>query len=240
MTAPTPSPREFAVQWTGAPLSELAEAVDARDASLTAPLREEVKRLTREITVRDTQLAERVIAPDRCPITGRPFFMAIDGVATYGGPHDSFTIPERDEDGFVVRHYDHDEGGWSEDENVPVQVVTDERIMAMTARAERAEAEVARLQNALIDGVRKLVEDGNAKIPKQFRTLESPDQIGDAFRFAEREVARLRAALQFYADPLSYRSPSTGFELQYDPEPSPIARDRGRAAAKALAPEGGK
>jgi hypothetical protein len=52
-------------------------------------------------------------------------------------------------------------------------------------------AEVSRLQGALIDGVRRLVEEGNAKIPKQFRTFESPDQIGDAFRFAEAEVERL-------------------------------------------------
>jgi len=52
-------------------------------------------------------------------------------------------------------------------------------------------AEVERLQAALIEGVWKLVEETNAKIPARFRTLESPDQIGDGFRCAEREVAKL-------------------------------------------------
>ena len=32
--------------------------------------------------------------PDKCPITRRDFFMEIDGVPTYGGPYDSYTIPE--------------------------------------------------------------------------------------------------------------------------------------------------
>jgi predicted Zn-ribbon and HTH transcriptional regulator len=55
---------------------------------------------------------------DYCPITGRPFFMEIEHperglVPTYGGPFDSYTIPEVDDDReFVCERYDHDEGAW--------------------------------------------------------------------------------------------------------------------------------
>lgn len=48
------------------------------------------------------------------------------------------------------------------------------------------------------------------------------------------EAARLREALAFYADAANWQSPSTGFALQYDPEPSPVARDRGRKARASL------
>lgn len=56
--------------------------------------------------------------PQNCPITNRPFFMAISTpegeiVPTYGGPFDSYTIPEKDEDGnYTTIRYDHDEGAW--------------------------------------------------------------------------------------------------------------------------------
>lgn len=62
--------------------------------------------------------------PDRCPVTGRPFFMSINHpdlgmVPTYGGPYDSYTLPERDEyDEYFVHRYDHDEGAWVDDEAV--------------------------------------------------------------------------------------------------------------------------
>ncbi len=59
--------------------------------------------------------------PEFCPVTGRPFFMTIEGedgkmVATYGGPFDSYTIPVWDEeDGeFRSERYDHDAGQWVE------------------------------------------------------------------------------------------------------------------------------
>lgn len=64
--------------------------------------------------------------PDPCPITGRPFFMWLDHpddgyVPTYGGPFDSYTIPERDindgDRGYTVHRYDHDEGAWVDDES---------------------------------------------------------------------------------------------------------------------------
>ena len=57
--------------------------------------------------------------PENCPVTGRPFFMTIEDesgkmVATYGGPFDSYTIPEwnAEDDEFRSERYDHDAGTW--------------------------------------------------------------------------------------------------------------------------------
>jgi len=43
----------------------------------------------------------------------------------------------------------------------------------------------------------------------------------------------LRKALEFYAKAENWRSPSEGFVLQYDPELSPINKDRGEMARAA-------
>lgn len=43
-----------------------------------------------------------------------------------------------------------------------------------------------------------------------------------------------RKALEFYADPENWKSPSTGFGAQYDPEESPIQKDWGQIARRAL------
>ena len=58
--------------------------------------------------------------PEKCPKTGLPFFMMIEHpvlgvVPTYGGPFDSYTIPEKDEVGeYTYYKYDHDEGCWED------------------------------------------------------------------------------------------------------------------------------
>ncbi|WP_461606564.1 hypothetical protein [Aeromonas rivipollensis] len=71
--------------------------------------------------------------PDKCPITRRDFFMEIDGVPTYGGPYDSYTIPEmlgtpeqpwHDRELFV-RRFDHDRGCWVDDEVISQRVIHD-------------------------------------------------------------------------------------------------------------------
>lgn len=60
--------------------------------------------------------------PEVCPITRRKYFMELstadgDVVPTYGGPFDSYTIPIKDDDGgWVQKRYDHDFGGWVDDE----------------------------------------------------------------------------------------------------------------------------
>ena len=69
--------------------------------------------------------------PDVDPITRYPLFMWISHpelgyVPTYGGPYDSYTLTERDSNGEFFRHrYDHDFGGWVEDEYIGVIVVED-------------------------------------------------------------------------------------------------------------------
>ena len=57
--------------------------------------------------------------PEFCPVTGRSFFMTIEGedgrmVATYGGPFDSYTIPEwnGEDNEFRSERFDHDAGHW--------------------------------------------------------------------------------------------------------------------------------
>jgi len=60
------------------------------------------------------------IAPDICPITKRRFWGNISHperglVATYGGPYDTYTIPEVCEDGELrSERYDQDAGAWTE------------------------------------------------------------------------------------------------------------------------------
>jgi len=44
----------------------------------------------------------------------------------------------------------------------------------------------------------------------------------------------LKAVLAFYASSANWQSPSSGFALQYDPQPSPVSRDRGLRARLTL------
>lgn len=58
--------------------------------------------------------------PEECPITRRKFFMEIEhpdfgNVPTFGGPFDSYMIPNVDYDGDLrCERYDHDRGEWIE------------------------------------------------------------------------------------------------------------------------------
>ena len=74
--------------------------------------------------------------PNKCPITRRDFFMVIEHpekgiVPTYGGPYDSYTIPEMGGEAHENFHdrelshsrYDHDVGGWVDDEVIPLRVI---------------------------------------------------------------------------------------------------------------------
>lgn len=74
--------------------------------------------------------------PSRCPVTGRSFFMYIKDpngkyVATYGGPKDSYTLAVKvdDEDepnSYSCERFDHDEGGWTETENISLNPELDD------------------------------------------------------------------------------------------------------------------
>lgn len=67
--------------------------------------------------------------PDACPISGDKFFMWLNHpklgyVPTYGGPYDSYTLAEKDENGeYFVHRYDHDEGAWVDDESLNAYVI---------------------------------------------------------------------------------------------------------------------
>ena len=70
--------------------------------------------------------------------------------------------------------------------------------------------------------------------------MNEPDQIDmmnqrelrDELRKLIARAERYQEALEFYADPANWRSPSEGFALQYDREPSPVEKDRGRRARR--------
>jgi hypothetical protein len=59
-------------------------------------------------------------------------------VATYGGPCDSFTVPEPDEDGSMrSERYDHDVGGWTEGgEPEPFELLTEREYNDLHDRAQ--------------------------------------------------------------------------------------------------------
>ena len=90
--------------------------------------------------------------PDECRITGRKLFMWIehpDGgmVPTYGGPFDSYTIPTRDGDeGFCCERYDHDYGGWRDDEMVGLKLIDDQSDECEHGQVAELQAEIERLK----------------------------------------------------------------------------------------------
>ena len=92
--------------------------------------------------------------PAECPITHRPFFMVIEHperglVPTYGGPYDSYTIPEwepvkdeRTPAELYCERFDHDEGGWIEGvESIDWYVTTDEHLANQAEQLKTALAE---------------------------------------------------------------------------------------------------
>ncbi|UUE37931.1 hypothetical protein L0Y26_08470 [Pectobacterium aroidearum] len=108
----------------------LVEIIERRSPSLRW---EEAPAMAQELLQR-REAAEKPVerwCPDYDQITGREFFLWIEHptlgyVPTYGGPYDSYTLPERDADGeFFVHRYDHDEGAWVDDEVLSFQVVDD-------------------------------------------------------------------------------------------------------------------
>lgn len=100
--------------------------------------------------------------PDKCPITNLPLFMEIEHpslglVPTYGGPYDSYTIPEVDDDGDFVRYrYDHDEGCWVDGvETVgnAVEIIID--IRAKLEAAEKSLEKINDIRNSIV-GMQKI------------------------------------------------------------------------------------
>ena len=87
--------------------------------------------------------------PEMCPITFARFFMWIEHpergwVPTYGGPFDSYTIPEPDYDEherpfarfdveYTQERFDHDAGMWGESESVDIRTITEEKLIELDA-----------------------------------------------------------------------------------------------------------
>lgn len=77
-----------------------------------------LSRKSHAVKVAEDMAMWRDCVPEYCPVTGLPFFMAIEHpdygcwFATYGGPYDSYTIPIRDKKTgeFERMRFDHDEG----------------------------------------------------------------------------------------------------------------------------------
>lgn len=99
--------------------------------------------------------------PAQCPITRRDFFMVLEHpvlgmVPTYGGPYDSYTIPEMTGQAdqpwhkreLFVRRYDHDVGGWVEDEFIPMRVIGEEALWKLE---EKTDAKDESTQSGLMD-----------------------------------------------------------------------------------------
>ena len=99
---------------------------------------------------------------EKCPITGRPFFMTLDHpdlgrVPTYGGPYDSYTIPAPEGEPTDQWHerelrserYDHDAGWWVEGgEPIPLRIVHEDVLFKLQEDAEAAVAPTPPAQTA--------------------------------------------------------------------------------------------
>lgn len=87
--------------------------------------------------------------PAICPVTFSRFFMWIEHpkkgwLPTYGGPFDSYTIPEPNYDEhkrpfarfdveYTQERYDHDAGMWVESETVDIRTITEEKLIELNA-----------------------------------------------------------------------------------------------------------
>lgn len=80
--------------------------------------------------------------PSVDPISGSKLFLWLEHptlgcVPTYGGPYDSFTLTERDENGDFFRHrYDHDEGAWVDDEAVYLEELEELEVQLAELRGQ--------------------------------------------------------------------------------------------------------
>ena len=141
-------------------------------SQIPAEITGRIERLTRErdaAVIRENDLANKYTAhPSHCPITGRPFFMAIESesggmVATYGGPFDSYTIPEWsvEDKEFRSERYDHDAGYWVEGgEPYSLLLVDEDEYNNITAERDQllAQLETEREYSA---GLRRVIEIKN-------------------------------------------------------------------------------
>lgn len=107
--------------------------------------------------VKELKESANSLYPSKCPLTGLPFFMVIwhpenGDIPTYGGPLDSYTIPERfeNEDSFYRERYDHDLGAWIEGcEIVPIKIVNADKDEILREQLTEANAKIEVYEKAL-------------------------------------------------------------------------------------------
>lgn len=99
--------------------------------------------------------------PDKCPITGLPFFMEIEHpqkgmVPTYGGPYDSYTIPEMEDSDspiyereLIRERFDHDAGCWkNEFEILDLKICPEEYLIKIESQRDN-----------LLDSVKPVIQE---------------------------------------------------------------------------------
>jgi hypothetical protein len=145
--------------------------------------------------------------PQECPITGAPFFMTIEHpergmVATYGGPFDSYTIPERDkEDGQLIRErFDHDAGAWVDGyEGLSLYVFDEDKEPSPQPVEAHSKSQLKRLTAMGVD----VVEAGTADVVEALRPLAEChlppagcEHMGVTGHFTTEQIQAAREALQ--------------------------------------------
>lgn len=147
-----------------------------------------IAKLKAELLARNN-CGEKPVGPDRCPFTGRPFWGNIEHpelglVATYGGPFDTYTIPQRDDadPSYYFYRFDHDEGGWVDSaEDIGKQIVSDQLYTS--------EDDPEELKKQLAEANARA--ESNAKDAIKYQTLSTPE-IHDFILAVEREALHQR------------------------------------------------
>lgn len=150
-------------------LTDALDTVQPRYMQMSGDLEEAKKELERLQKDRDRY---KSAIPERCPVTGRDFFMLIatdetgdNWVPTYGGPFDSYTIPvatdPRKERGkylyaeFHQQRCDHDEGSWVDGtESIGLVLIDDELLMDAEEESNEQKTRAESAEKAL-EGVRE-------------------------------------------------------------------------------------
>ena len=120
------------------------------------------------------------------------------------------------------------EGKAMTDYNELVKVLNSHRLY-IAADAIEEQAEAIKAQAKEIGFLKEEISIWQSVFPDI-----APEQVTRDKSVVEAENAKLRTALKFYAHKENWRSKSSGFALQYDPELSETEKDRGLKAIAAL------
>lgn len=119
--------------------------------------------------------------PSKCPITGQPFFMVIEDekgnhVPTYGGAYDSYTIPEKDEDGtWSWERFCHDRGAWVGCETISSDLLLPEhrKVMTITLNHSGSDSDLICIESDL----KSLIETIEAEVMESEIDDNDPDDV---------------------------------------------------------------